>query len=44
MVRFGNPDDATRNRVEAITYLARLRELRVRLLAAGSWQELLGPG
>jgi predicted transposase YdaD len=40
--RFGPPDRATRDALERIQDLQRLEELGVRLLSAGSWQQLLG--
>jgi predicted transposase YdaD len=40
--RFGPPDAATAAALEAITDLAQLEELGVRLLRVASWQELLG--
>ena len=40
--RFGPPDEATAAALEALTDLARVEELGVWLLQAGSWQELLG--
>jgi predicted transposase YdaD len=43
IMRFGAPDERTTAAVERIKDLARLEELSVRLLSAGSWQELLGP-
>src|SRR5262249_25255205 len=39
--KFGPADAPTRGALEAITDLPRLEELSVRLLNAGSWQELL---
>jgi hypothetical protein len=41
--KFGPPDPATRAALEATTDLAELEALGVRLLSAGSWQELLTP-
>ena len=41
-LRFGEPDAATLSALEATTDQARLDELGERLLAATSWQELLG--
>jgi predicted transposase YdaD len=41
--KFGPPDAATQAALESIVDLARLEELGVRLLSAGSWQELLPP-
>jgi len=41
--KFGPPDTATAAAIEAIGDLARLEELGVRLMSAGSWQELLPP-
>ncbi len=40
--KFGPPDAATIAALEAITDLARLRELRGRVLSATDWQDLLG--
>ncbi len=39
--KFGPPDVAARAALESIDDLAQLEELGVRLLSAGSWQELL---
>jgi hypothetical protein len=41
--KFGSPDAPTRGAIETISDLERLEELGVRLVNAGSWQELLGP-
>jgi predicted transposase YdaD len=41
--KFGPPDAAVRAAIESISDLARLEELGVRLMSAGSWQELLPP-
>jgi predicted transposase YdaD len=40
---FGPPDAGTRAALERIDDLARLEALAVRLLSAGSWQEVLPP-
>ena len=39
--RFGEPDEATQQALQAITDLERLRQLSERLLDVSSWQELL---
>lgn len=39
--RFGPPDAATREAIESMGDLAQLEELGLRLISAGSWQELL---
>ncbi len=39
--RFGEPSDAVRATIEAITDEARIRQLRKRLLESNSWDELL---
>jgi len=39
--KFGPPDPDTRAVIESIDDLTRLEELGVRLMSAGSWQELL---
>jgi hypothetical protein len=39
--RFGEPDEATRAAVQAITDLTRLERLSERMFDAGSWEELL---
>jgi predicted transposase YdaD len=41
--RFGSPDAATRAALESIDDPGRLEELGMRLMSAGSWQELLPP-
>jgi predicted transposase YdaD len=41
--KFGPPDATARAALEGMEDLARLEELGVRLLSAGSWQELLPP-
>ncbi len=41
--RFGGPNKATRQALEAITDLKQLRRLTLRLLDISSWQELLAP-
>jgi predicted transposase YdaD len=41
--KFGPPDAATRAAIGRIDELAQLEELGVRLMGAGSWQELLAP-
>jgi predicted transposase YdaD len=41
--KLGPPDPAVRAALESIDDLARLEELGVRLMNAGSWQELLPP-
>jgi predicted transposase YdaD len=41
--KFGPPDAATRAALEAMTDLAHLEALGVRLVGAGSWQEVLTP-
>jgi hypothetical protein len=41
--KFGPPDAATQAALESLGDLAQLEELGVRLLSAGSWQELLPP-
>ncbi len=41
--KFGPPDAAARAAIERIADVKRLEELGVRLMSAGSWQELLGP-
>jgi hypothetical protein len=41
--RFGEPDEATRQRLLAVTSVERLDALSERLLDVGSWQELLAP-
>src|SRR5438876_579558 len=39
--KFGPPDAATQAAIESIDDLKQLEELCVRLMSAGSWQELL---
>jgi hypothetical protein len=39
--RFGEPDDATRTAVQSMADIGRLEALALRVLSAGSWQELL---
>jgi hypothetical protein len=39
--KFGPPDAVTRGAIEAIDDVQRLEQLGVRLVTAGSWQELL---
>jgi len=41
--KFGAPDAAARAAIEGITEATQLEELAVRLVTAGSWQELLAP-
>jgi hypothetical protein len=41
--KFGAVDTATRTAIESITDVTQLEELAVRLITAGSWQELLPP-
>jgi predicted transposase YdaD len=41
--KFGPPDATTRAAIEGIDNIGRLEELGVRLMSAGSWQELLPP-
>lgn len=39
--RFGEPDESTRQRIEALTDIDRLEELSVRLLKVAGWEKLL---
>jgi hypothetical protein len=41
--KFGPPDDAMRGELEGWGDLAQPEALAVRIVSAGSWQELLGP-
>jgi len=40
-IRFGPPDEPTRNAIELLKDLDRLERLHKRLLAASNWSELL---
>jgi hypothetical protein len=41
--KFGAADETTRAAIESIDDVGRLEDLGMRLISAGSWQELLSP-